>query len=444
MDDWASFANRIVMRDDIRRYSQDFTAVEHRRLIMLAESCRERAAHNAKLKRRKAKIQTTGDGEMTCWPAGTNVLDLLNGYLTWLDHELRALNRTLAADKQLRLRLAITEASCALQGVVLAGDAPVIATRLVDSGPCRDALERDPSSPLAVIIDDGIYRNAIAGGQSLYRPERFVPVDVQVHEKGFAAKAWLIVLGSGDSRPAPDEPETQTQPCPYPGLAGFSPHESQWFFGRGRLVADLVSRSAARVRSGGPLMVVAPSGAGKSSLLQAGLLPAIANGALPVEGSSDWPCRVLSPGQQPLDSLAEQLATLTSVDAACIAQKAATDAGYCAALLREEFSGHANAGRGADTRAVLIVDQFEELFTHCTDLAHRAQFINVISLLAAHGPSGEPPAALVVCGLRADFYARCADFPELRASLQDGQVVDRKSTRLNSSHYSRSRMPSSA
>lgn len=211
MDDWTSFANRIVMRDDIRRFSQDFIPVEHRRLLTMANSCRENAARGARLKRGKAKLQTTGDGEMSCWPAGTNVLDLLNVYLPLLHRELQTLNRAFTQDKQLRMRLAITEASCVMEGGVLTGDAPIAATRLVESKACRDALERFPSSPLAVVIDDGIYRNAVKGGQSLYPPERFVPAEIEIHEKGFVARAWIIVFGDHDPPPRP-EPEPSPRP----------------------------------------------------------------------------------------------------------------------------------------------------------------------------------------------------------------------------------------
>jgi hypothetical protein len=57
--------------------------------------------------------------------------------------------------------------------------------------------------------------------------------------------------------------------CPYPGLATFGPAEAQWFFGRERLTAELIERLSARLGESGPLVVVAPSGTGKSSLLRA-------------------------------------------------------------------------------------------------------------------------------------------------------------------------------
>ena len=90
--------------------------------------------------------------------------------------------------------------------------------------------------------------------------------------------------------------------CPYPGLSAFDAERASWFFGRDRLIADLVERVADRVTAGGILMVVAPSGAGKSSLLRAGLLPAVARGALPNRGSAQWPRILMTPTDSPLAS----------------------------------------------------------------------------------------------------------------------------------------------
>ena len=70
-------------------------------------------------------------------------------------------------------------------------------------------------------------------------------------------------------------PEQVSGVCPYRGLAAFGPEDADWFFGRERATAALVQRLA-RQSGRGPLAVVAPSGAGKSSLLRAGLVPALA------------------------------------------------------------------------------------------------------------------------------------------------------------------------
>ncbi|MGH3827274.1 MAG: hypothetical protein ACRDQX_08885, partial [Pseudonocardiaceae bacterium] len=194
--------------------------------------------------------------------------------------------------------------------------------------------------------------------------------------------------------------------CPYPGLASFGREQARWFFGRNELTAQLVARLDVRLRSGGMQVVVAPSGAGKSSLLHAGLLPRLAAGAL--EGSSRWPTLVLTPTAHPLAALTTEITALTGVDKATLA----ADPQQCVEVLR----GH-NGDSAA--RVLVVVDQFEELFTLCTDDQDRRTFIELLTQLA----SAPDPVGLVVVGLRADFYADCANYPQLRAALQDNQLV---------------------
>ena len=75
-------------------------------------------------------------------------------------------------------------------------------------------------------------------------------------------------------------------------------------------------------------------------------------------------------------------------------------------------------------RLLLVVDQFEELFTQCADEGQRRAFITALhaAATAAHGPD-QAPAALVVLGVRADFEARCADYPQLAGAVQDRYLV---------------------
>lgn len=88
----------------------------------------------------------------------------------------------------------------------------------------------------------------------------------------------------------PGEPAQELEPasdeCPYRGLAPFGSEDACWFFGREAVTADLIDQLGERLDGdGAPLVVVAPSGTGKSSLLQAGLIPALNRGALPGSGS---------------------------------------------------------------------------------------------------------------------------------------------------------------
>src|SRR6516225_4420067 len=75
-------------------------------------------------------------------------------------------------------------------------------------------------------------------------------------------------------------------------------------------------------------------------------------------------------------------------------------------------------------RLVLVVDHFEELFTQCADEGQRRAFITALhaAATAGHGPD-QSPAALVVLGVRADFEARCADYPQLAGPVQDRYLV---------------------
>ncbi|MFI0483485.1 hypothetical protein [Actinomadura sp. 9N215] len=227
----------------------------------------------------------------------------------------------------------------------------------------------------------------------------------------------------GDGARRRTTPGEVVDECPYPGLAGFGPDQARWFFGRDRLIADLIARLDRRLSAGGVQMVVAPSGAGKSSLLHAGLLPRLSESALP--GSRRWPRLALTPTAAPLRALAGRLAALTGADPDEVAATLAADPQAGATLLRAALD--ATAGEDPGARVVVVVDQFEELFTLCTDEAERRTFVDVLTCLAAVPadavPAGTGPPALVVAGLRADAYPACVDHPALRRALQDDQLL---------------------
>jgi WD40 repeat protein/tRNA A-37 threonylcarbamoyl transferase component Bud32 len=178
--------------------------------------------------------------------------------------------------------------------------------------------------------------------------------------------------------------------CPFKGLASFEPVDADYFFGRERLVAELV----ARLVGAGFLGIVGPSGSGKSSVLRAGLLPALAGGVLP--GSGSWRRLLLRPGERPLEELRRVL-----VSGAKDPLAEALDA-----LPR-------------NARLLLAVDQLEELFTACRSDAERAAFADTLARAAA-----DPERrAVVVVALRADFYGRFAAYPGLAKLLGANHVL---------------------
>jgi hypothetical protein len=212
--------------------------------------------------------------------------------------------------------------------------------------------------------------------------------------------------------------------CPYPGLAPFSEADQAWFRGRQALVARLVARFGERVDDPRLLVVTGASGSGKSSLLRAGLLPALDRGALGLANSSSWPRRVFTPTADPIGCLAGNLVPLLHA-----AQPEFGDSGetqrvavllryhpaQVGGLLREALPSTA----ATEVRAVLVVDQFEEVFTLCEDERERSAFIHALATLA----SDITPAALVLLGVRADFYGRCTTYPDLAPALEHALVV---------------------
>ncbi len=140
------------------------------------------------------------------------------------------------------------------------------------------------------------------------------------------------------------------------------------------------------------LGVIGPSGSGKSSAVRAGLLPALAAGVLP--GSERWTRVLLRPGEQPGVALAGALGGVPL---------------------------HAALGRvEPGERLLVVVDQFEEVFTVCTEPAERAAFLDELASAAAADTEGR---LLVVLALRADFYGACASHPRLARLLGANQVL---------------------
>jgi eukaryotic-like serine/threonine-protein kinase len=204
-------------------------------------------------------------------------------------------------------------------------------------------------------------------------------------------------------------PAGSTEECPYQGLSQFTAQDSARFFGRNREVTAAVTL----LRRASVLTVVGPSGSGKSSLVLAGVAPALRGSLSPYEVVS------LRPGRAPLVALAEAWKPLLgerraagSPGAVISEAKLLAEPGSLGVALREYC--HA---RGASL--LLIVDQFEEVFT----LAHRDQvrraFID--SLLAAADDVSSPVRLAIT--LRSDFLHRVAEHPWLTEVVSEGMLL---------------------
>ena len=246
-------------------------------------------------------------------------------------------------------------------------------------------------------------------------------------ERAFRALVWGI---TGTKPPLPD-PKQYEGVCPYRGLEAFRPEDAKFFFGRENLTGWLVSALRREVRAAQGvrfLGVLGPSGSGKSSVVLAGLVPRLMAGA--IEGSEHWPVAILRPGDDPLKNLAAGVVSRflpagALPDAAQVLKQA--DDLRANAQILDVFAQVALRDRPEDVRLVVVVDQFEELFTYrpqegparVRSERDRDQFF--ANLLNAAATTGGRVA--VVLTMRSDFLSACAMFPQLSAVLSAHQEL---------------------
>ncbi|MFD5340125.1 hypothetical protein [Streptomyces hawaiiensis] len=363
------------------------------------------------------------------------------------------------------------------------------------------------------------------------RRSRPTPVSPGLYDLGQWQRLWeRAVADPVGERPAASDAgerpadETASAPggvCPYRGLASYRREDAGWFFGRERSTDALVTQLGAVAGTGGMVMLVGASGAGKSSLLNAGLVPALRDGALGGDdgGESGRAREVvqLVPGSDPLAELRRCIPELAPVvpaptppgeasprpegdgsdasstggpgaspaggsGASAVGGSAASPAGGSGVSSAAGSGAPPAGGSGASptggpgpspagdpgppspaerpaprghggrpapepgspaftdavraavaawarrvapsaARPVVIVDQFEETFTLCLDEADRRTFIEVLHAACSPAGPGEPAPAIVVLGIRADFYDRCLRYPELADALQHRHMV---------------------
>ena len=210
---------------------------------------------------------------------------------------------------------------------------------------------------------------------------------------------------------APPSDETTLQAAnPYKGLRAFQEADAADFFGREALTERLVARLGEAGEAARFLAVVGPSGSGKSSLVKAGLIPALRDGALP--GSEKWHIMEMIPGSHPFDELEIGLLRVAMHASPSLKEP-----------LRRDERGLLRAARLAlpsdRSELLLVIDQFEEVFTLVDDKAEARQFLE--SLYTAVTDPRSP--VRVVITLRADFFDRPLLNPDLSRLVQDRTEV---------------------
>ena len=206
--------------------------------------------------------------------------------------------------------------------------------------------------------------------------------------------------------PGPYGAVIQSPGNPYKGLRPFGEDDAAVFFGRERLVAEVLRRISQGARL---LALVGPSGSGKSSVVRAGVVPAMRKGG--PGGDAKWLIAQMVPGSHPFAEL-EAALLRSSLDAPTTLrpQLDAPDTGLLRAALRMLPD--------PDSRLLLVIDQFEELFMLGEDDKMRNRFLTqlVTALDDSHGRIS------VVVTLRSDFYGRPLDHPDFGARLGDGVI----------------------
>jgi formylglycine-generating enzyme required for sulfatase activity/energy-coupling factor transporter ATP-binding protein EcfA2 len=205
---------------------------------------------------------------------------------------------------------------------------------------------------------------------------------------------------------------------PFIGIRSFEPAESLLFHGRKEHTQQLLRVLAAHRL----VSVVGTSGSGKSSLVKAGLLPALYRGYLR-GATSRWRTATMRPGPAPLQRLAEALcqASPIPVAAGTPAELAQRLAAHSAALADEVRAGNLDRER---ENLLLVVDQFEELFTSAEP--QDAAFFVALLLRAAQ--EFEVPLYIVLT-MRSEFLGECTRFPGLAQVMSEAQYLVPRLTR---------------
>ena len=244
-------------------------------------------------------------------------------------------------------------AASAVLWSVLTGSQPPMPDRLESS------LEGMPDS----------WQSILATGLARNPDKRFQSMDEwrwAIHDiVGNAGRTLMI---------EPTSPSLKAELCPYKGLAAYQPEDAEKFCGREALIDELLHR----LQLHNVLVVGGPSGSCKSSLVRAGLIPALKVGSLP--GSESWQVHLLTPGNDPMT----RLTAVAAQDANCL----------------------------------YVFDQFEEVFTLAED-NQRVEFLESLATLA----NQRDDRCKIVIVIRADFYAECAREAWLASRISNNQVL---------------------
>lgn len=222
------------------------------------------------------------------------------------------------------------------------------------------------------------------------------------------ASTFAAEVVAASRRPA-HVPPSRPLENPYKGLRPFEEGDAATFFGRERLVERVVNRLGQPGRRGRFVALVGPSGSGKSSVIKAGLLPAVRGGA--AYGSEDWFVAEMVPGTDPFEELETAMLRVAVDPPSTLLEQLQADERGLRRTVETLLPDHRS-------HLLLVVDQFEELFTVTRTRQDTDLFLDALRLAVAD----EPSRMRVVVTLRADFYDRPLRYHRFGELLREGTV----------------------
>lgn len=251
-----------------------------------------------------------------------------------------------------------------------------------------------------------------ASGKPLYLAEREARLRLHGREDAFPGASWLPVIFQSPAVTPPTWEDLGRRPttlCPYRGLFAFREEDAPFFHGRESFTQILVEAIQRH-----PLVsVIGASGSGKSSVVFAGLVPELRQ-----RGS--WQIASFRPGQRPFQALAKAWVTLRTPNQPQADQLQSVL--QFAETWRTDRSAFPTAIEEAvwespDTKLLIVIDQFEELYTQCQDEQERQAFIDCLLEVAAL------INVSLVLTLRTDFLGQALAYRPLADAIQQGSQM---------------------
>jgi WD40 repeat protein len=234
--------------------------------------------------------------------------------------------------------------------------------------------------------------------------------------------ATTTSASGGHAAPSPTE---VLAPCPYRGLFAFSEADAPFFFGREVMIDRLVDALEQRPITA----IIGPSGSGKSSVVFAGLLPHLRQGAaLQQAQGRAWTIVDMRPGSHPMQRLAAVFLPLLApshpqhtapvAHPVPLTQQLHDEPFDLRQVVEQVVAQHPHHGR-----VLLVLDQFEEVYTLCTDPAAHREFLDQLLRATVHDAAQPPPPLHIVLTLRADFLGQALSYRPFADVLQDAAEI---------------------